>query len=285
MRIKQLFRKLMKEIDIMKFNKTNNISLEDFLNKDLGLDEFQESYAEEASYRALNNPKGFDTLDGKGGVGKTVTQTRVAQHLLRRNKKILVLAPTHKALYVLRSKLNIETNLLRFATVAKATKATRSLSSINGELNFYANSLELNEADAVMLDEGSFVDDREIKAILGGTLTSEVRLLVSGDACQLPKPKSNKISMFMDKRSAHNPKRNCYITTLTKVYRTEGKGILLFSDFIRNQWVIPERRGLTFNTVLSSILKVAKHYPDVHIYNNNKENMKYMHELIAAKKG
>ena len=68
MRIKQLFRKLMKEIDIMKFNKTNNISLEDFLNKDLGLDEFQESYAEEASYRALNNPKGFDTLDGKGNL-------------------------------------------------------------------------------------------------------------------------------------------------------------------------------------------------------------------------
>lgn len=282
--LKILFKDIMLNVPVKSFNQSKTVSLNEFTSKQLILDEFQDAYVEKAANRAVNNPKGFDTLDGKGGVGKTVTQTKLVQTLLKKGMKVLILAPTHQALNVLRSKINVRSDMVEFQTVAKATRATKSLSYNTGELNFYANQLNLDGAEAVFLDEGSFLDSEEIKAILTTTLINNVRLLVSGDSCQLPKPKSFEISALMDKRKIDN-RRNNYITTLEKVYRTEGKGILALSDYIRYSWVIPERRGMKYNTVLKSIINHAANYPEISVFRKTEENMRYVHELLTEKNG
>lgn len=282
--LKLVFRDVMLNIPKKNFTHNNLVTLEEFINKPIHLDQFQDDYVGTAAERALTNPKGFDTLDGKGGVGKTVTQTKLIQTLLKKGKKLLVLAPTHQALNVLRNKINVNSDMIEFQTVAKATRATKSLSYNTGELNFYANKLNLNGAEAVFLDEGSFLDAIEIRAILGTTVINNVRLLVSGDACQLPKPKSFEVSALMDKRKIEKM-RNNYMTTLEKVYRTEGKGILALSDYIRYNWVMPERRGMNYNSILKTLIDHASTYAEISVFNKTEENMRYIHEMLTEKNG
>jgi hypothetical protein len=285
MDIKIKFRDLDKSVSPKAFKSVRLIPLRVFLAEDIVLDAHQDSFVNFATKNCLERTKGFDTLSGKGGVGKTTVIKKLVQKLLAAGAKILILAPTHAALNILRNKIPVRTPMLRFETVAKATKAQRSLSHQTGELSFYANNLEIGDETAVILDEGSFLDDREIKGLLTGAVTSGVRLIVCGDACQLPKPKSTTISMLMEKRAIVG-KKGCSFTELTKVYRTEGLGILSLSDYIRYQWVIPERRGLTFNTVLNAVVEHSQVFPkEVSIYYKTEKNMRYIHELIARKNG
>lgn len=282
-RIRILYKKLYDSVTTKNFKKAPKLSLQDFLATDIEVDDVQQDYIYNAFTRGMDNPIGFDTLNGEGGVGKTFTQAKLVQDFLRVGKRVTVLAPTHQALKVIQDKIPVNNKMLDFQTVARATRATIGISHRDGEKNFYANKLEV-DTDALFLDEGSFVDEEEIRVILSGTVAKGIRLFVSGDACQLPKPKSGTISQLMDSRCI-NPKKNCYMTTLSKVYRTEGLGIMTMARRIRHDWVIPERRGLNFHTVLNYAVQLSQIYPDISVFQKTEENMRYIHELIAQKNG
>ncbi len=119
-------------------------------------------------------------ITGAAGTGKT---TRISQ-IIHRNpdKRILVMAPTHQALNVLRSK--IKSDNTTFKTIHGALRARPSY--YNFDIVYAVNRKNadiLNTFDIVIVDEASMVQKNLAEIIHEKT---ETELVVVGDHYQLP---------------------------------------------------------------------------------------------------
>lgn len=117
---------------------------------------------------ALSAGPGALVVTGEGGSGKTQVLKALARALEARRKRMVVLAVTHRALHVARSRL-AGVGGVRYVTLAKLLLEPR----------------ELRGAAVVVVEEASMVDDRQLTGVISA-LDPRARLVLVGDPHQLP---------------------------------------------------------------------------------------------------
>lgn len=106
----------------------------------------------------------FLALSGPGGSGKTFLSDTIVRSLIEdMNLKVAVLAPTHKALKVIRSNISVESINLTFATVHSFLGLKPKIDNKTGAQSFVkdtsptANKTSKIKVDVMIIDESSFI--------------------------------------------------------------------------------------------------------------------------------
>lgn len=129
------------------------------------------------------SPQAIATLSGYAGVGKTTVVAHVVGLLARESMRIVVLAPTHKALAVLSEKLShasVETMTLQAALALKV----KDLPDGQQETKDTGEPGSLRDFSLAIIDEASMVSASMFATAL--SKRGQCKLLFVGDPAQLP---------------------------------------------------------------------------------------------------
>eukprot|EP01129_Flabellula_baltica_P013265 TRINITY_DN6129_c0_g2_i1.p1 TRINITY_DN6129_c0_g2~~TRINITY_DN6129_c0_g2_i1.p1 ORF type:complete len:448 (-),score=43.89 TRINITY_DN6129_c0_g2_i1:64-1407(-) len=127
-------------------------------------------------------------LEAPAGAGKTYAVSKLIKFFTEAGgKSVVVSAPTHKALTVLRNKITIDNNnLIKFMTIHSVLKMKHTY-NLEGEHSFYKTKDELKkEFDLWVIDEVSMIDRELCKHIKSYINRHSIRLIMLGDRLQLP---------------------------------------------------------------------------------------------------
>lgn len=183
-------------------------------NRYTSIDGFQPSDEQRRILETVCN-NNISILNGAGGTGKT-TSTRLLVKMLEENhKSFILLAPTGKASKVLQS-----------YTSHGSSTIHRALGYNNGGF-YYCEDNKLN-VDIVIVDETSMIDISLFKSLLDAIDFRHTKLLLIGDASQLPSVGCGNV--FYDLLSSSLPKVN-----LTKVFRYADGGLMKVATDVRNR--------------------------------------------------
>ena len=139
------------------------------------------------------------TLIGEGGTGKTFCTTFIIEQLLKYDLKVLLAAPTNKAVKQLEKACRaagLPMDKLTFKTIHSALGLALMPSS---ERKFVTQTKEeiVSEMDVIVLDEGSMLNKILLQEYLLPALErSEVFCLILGDDMQLPPVNEQKSLAF-----------------------------------------------------------------------------------------
>ena len=132
-----------------------------------------------------SNEKAF-LLEGKGGTGKTTIIKKVISAAVLDNKRVLAIAPSHKAKKVLAKSLKgLDVNIKTLAS-ALAIKLDESTGKF--EPDEYARkkgNVPIKNGDIIVIDESSMVSDPLLKEIKQW-VSSGAKVIFMGDRAQLP---------------------------------------------------------------------------------------------------
>ena len=148
----------------------------------------------------FKNGEKIVVLQGSAGTGKTFLLQEVVKEILYLYGKGLVAisAPTHKALSVLKEKINIQHSKLSFDTVHSLLKMKRCVDEETGEEyfapSFSSQNLPLKNIKYLIVDEVSMVDSYLLSLIL--KYGTELQILFIGDTKQLPPVKESTSPVF-----------------------------------------------------------------------------------------
>ena len=121
-------------------------------------------------------------LYGAAGTGKTFIMQELVK--LAKPSTIRATAPTHKAVHVLKERVNgIQTRTIQSLLGLKLTKDNGTY-KLKQDLNSYAKSME--GVELVLVDEASMIDNIILDFIYTDINSSDRKYIFIGDICQLP---------------------------------------------------------------------------------------------------
>lgn len=167
------------------------------------------------------------TLIGQGGTGKTTCVMTAVEQLLARGKRVLITAPTNKAvkqLVMSAQAHGLDMSAVTFNTVHRAL-GLAMLPSEDKKHAFRAGKGCLDAFDVMVLDEGSMLSKYVLyDYLIPECATLGIRLLVMGDDMQLPPVKEQVSPVFTEFETIR----------LTRVERqAEGSEILTVNGILR----------------------------------------------------
>ncbi len=167
-------------------------------------------------------------LTGYAGSGKTFLSMRILQHVENKNLCWTVVAPTHKAVGVLRNYLLKDdlsptwypSTLHRLLRLKLKRKNDIELCEKTNQTD---KSLE--NLDLVLIDESSMIDSSLLEILLECAYSNKTRVVFVGDPAQLPPVNESQSPIFFLKRS-------CKVI-LKQVVRHQGP-VLRLASFVRD---------------------------------------------------
>lgn len=190
----------------------------------------------------VRNPvASYLTVKGGGGVGKSTSVFTAIRELIEVEKlDVLLCAPTHKALNVLRAMSEQQGVDVQFATLASAL-GLRALPE-EGQLKFVqGDSSKIGDYDVIIIDECSQIGEKSLRLLLKECQKFNTILMMMGDNCQLFPVKSYESPVFASGDSV----------TLTKVMRYSGDILHLATEM--RKIIVPEDYGLSPELAKSKI--------------------------------
>ena len=136
-----------------------------------------------------DDPRRFFGLFGPAGTGKSTILSYVGHTRVALQNKILVTAPTHKAVGVMREMRDTRSALRDFATIQSALNVRKYYdSSGGGEFKSDENFASMSAANysVVVVDEASMLNEYYIDLIRRFSDATNVKILYVGDPYQLP---------------------------------------------------------------------------------------------------
>jgi len=126
------------------------------------------------------NGEQFFLLKGSAGTGKTTLVTNYCDHL-RKSRRVLLTAPTHKAAEVLR-----KNSVVECATLHSFLRMERVFNRDTRSYEFtYDPEVELKEIDELIVDEASMVGSKMLGYITQAAITHKFNVIFVGDEKQL----------------------------------------------------------------------------------------------------
>jgi exodeoxyribonuclease-5 len=186
----------------------------------------------------LNHPTHREgALGGYAGTGKTFLVRALVKSLAQRGKRVLVCAPTHKALAQLASEIPAGVTL----STLSAALGQRVVDDDNGETSSVGFSPStLPTFDVVIIDECSMVCEKDFHKT--NATKGAARLLWVGDPAQLP-PVGEKTSPVWQYVSAQ--------VVLKKIVR-QAEGCDIIRTSLRIREAIDKKERLTLKELLSA---------------------------------
>ena len=137
----------------------------------------------------LTSDKKAFLLQGKGGTGKTTIIKKVLDSI-REEKKILAIAPSHKAKKVLDKSINADKNAKNIPTTTLASALAIKLDESTGKFapdEFARNMgrVPIRKASIILIDESSMVSDKLLQEIKQ-MMSPDAKIIFMGDKAQLP---------------------------------------------------------------------------------------------------
>lgn len=179
-------------------------------------------------------------LIGYAGTGKTTTVAAIVDTIRNQHHgSVVISAPTHKAVRVLRNKSNIEG--VEFATIQKVLGVKAKKNFNTGELEFepdYESPFALNRDTLLVIDEVSMMNTHLFEYLV----KSEFRfpVLFVGDSVQIPPVDTGKKDKLSDSAVFIESVRKKHLIEmheLTQVRRqAEGNPIIRLATYIRNNY-------------------------------------------------
>ncbi len=174
-----------------------------------------------------NNLEPF-ILQGYAGTGKTFLSTKLLREVDRQELCWTVVAPTHKAVGVIRDVLRIEglsptwfpSTIHRLLRLKLKRKGEKELCERTEQ-----TSASLEQLDVVLIDEASMIDMNLLQITLECAHPFKTRLIFVGDPAQLPPVGETKSPIFEMQRAVK--------ATLHQVVRHQGS-VLRLASLIRD---------------------------------------------------
>lgn len=219
-------------------------------------------------------------LVGYAGTGKTTMVTKIIFDLLKEKlcQKIVIAAPTHKAVNIAKSKLflNIKddeelSSNINIMTVHRLLNYQSYIDSDTGEKYFAKSSVNPNWTiyDLIVVDECSMLSNQIITDIsdqMNNPVNSKLKLIYVGDPAQLPpvnQPDSKIFSMGFRKLE------------LDKIIRTSNNEIMQLSNDHR-KWIFSKK-----NEDIPNVFKYQETTKKISIYSvQEKETTKWLDSFI-----
>jgi hypothetical protein len=175
-------------------------------------------------------------LDARAGTGKTYLLTSIIKYFLNENdKKLIVAAPTHKALLVIKDmviKKGVNKDCVLFKTIHKLVKA-RPFYNDQGELDFIIDiqNTSFKEKNVIcLIDESGMIDQKGFKGIKEWITKIKGKIIFFADSYQLPPINENNSLLSEIKQNF----------TLEKIQRIQEMGLYkvyeLFAYFVEQQY-------------------------------------------------
>ncbi len=226
-------------------------------------------------------------LVGYAGTGKTTMVTKIIFDLLKEKlcQKIVVAAPTHKAVNIAKSKLflNIKddeelSSNINIMTVHRLLNYQSYIDSDTGEKYFAKSSVNPNWTiyDLIVVDECSMLSNQIITDIsdqMNNPVNSKLKLIYVGEPAQLPpvnQPDSKIFNMGFRKLE------------LDKIIRTSNNEIMQLSNDHR-KWIFSKK-----NEDIPNVFKYQETTKKISIYSiQEKETTKWLDsfiKIISSKK-
>lgn len=201
------------------------------------------------------------TLGGYAGTGKTTLMNTVVTDLICKGHRVVVSAPTHKALSVLQEKVSTDAGHVTFSTVHSLV-GVRMAEGDEGELvSLYGGINTVGDYGVMIVDESSMVGTELFEKIFEES--AACRVLFVGDPAQLPPVLDGDLSPAFDemvgdqimlteivRQAADNP-----IIALSMMIRESERRITVgdLRDFVKD---LPKKKGygVTLAAVTSSDL-------------------------------
>jgi ATP-dependent exoDNAse (exonuclease V) alpha subunit len=184
-------------------------------------------------------------LVGYAGTGKTTLITKFINDIIKNKlcKKVVIAAPTHKAVNIAKSKLfnNIGedeelSKKINIMTIHRLLNYQSYISTDNGEKYFAKSSVDpiWNIYNLIFVDECSMLSNQIISDIdeqLANTTNSKVKIIYVGDPAQLPPVNQNDSKIF---------NKNIKKLVLDKIIRTKNNEIMNLSNDHR-KWILSKK--------------------------------------------
>lgn len=214
----------------------------------------------------------FATLTGYAGVGKSTVLGKMVEGLPT-SLRVGMTAPTHKAVRILR-KSTLNPRLYQFGTIHSFFGLKQNIR--DGKIVYeneygFMNKLKVDGINVLIIDEGSMLDSKLLKAILDYKKKRPgLKLIITGDIGQLP-PVGEKESLAFSTKadSVYSVLR----LALTKIMRqTKGNPILEFATEVRNN--LNERIDIPPN-ILTKEMSDLTSLVDTYFTESYKDNTDY----------
>jgi exodeoxyribonuclease-5 len=182
-----------------------------------------------------NELKGFMTLEGAAGCGKTVTLVSLILAACELDLSVAIVAPTHKASSVLRKKLDKfrgrYDNLPQPGTIHSLLKL-KPAKVLPGKPETFrqVGTPRLGHYDLILIDECSMVGSELLKFIIGASKTFSIPVVFCGDPHQLAPVNERGKSQTFDAPVKYQ---------LTEVLRHDG-AVLNLATRIRTLQFVPQ---------------------------------------------
>ncbi len=184
-------------------------------------------------------------LVGYAGTGKTTMVTKLMHDLIDKKicKRIVIAAPTHKAVNIAKSKLfaNLNDNQeleknIDIMTIHRLLNYQSYIDPNTGEKYFAKSSVDPNWTiyDLIVVDECSMLSNQIINDItnqINNPVNSKVKIIYVGDPAQLPPVNQNDSKVFS---------KQINTLTLEKIIRTKNKEIMELSNDHR-KWIFSKK--------------------------------------------
>lgn len=185
-------------------------------------------YIDYYDYPVNNNKIGL--LFGGAGTGKTFLVSNIISKLLRITsmETIQILAPTNKALKVIKQKIN--SNELNFSTISKFLQQDIEYTK-DGKTTYKTKIKNINnELKYIIIDEASMISKKnwsDLNTYVFSKIPS-IKVLLIGDECQLPPVNEKKSIVFEKKYQTFRltdivRTKSCQITQIYNLYRNSIK--------------------------------------------------------------
>jgi hypothetical protein len=177
-------------------------------------------------------------IKSAAGCGKTFLAKYIVKEILKQNKSVVGVAPTHKARNILSNFINDGEIQIPTITVASLLGMIRDHSYI-GTRRFEKLGVDKFEIGEIfIIDEISMVDDKSLEKIISYLVSLNKKAILIGDNYQIPSPSQDlaytSSGCYCFKRdSAAFKIQNC-VTLNTIVRQEEGSEILKLATYFRD---------------------------------------------------
>jgi hypothetical protein len=251
-------------------------------NEEIKLTKDQKSIYNQLINFTQNKTDNEIILIGYAGTGKTTLMAKFINDLVEKKicKKIVMAAPTHKAVNIAKSKLFPDpvkdyTELNKIVNIMTIHRLLNYQSYVGheGEKYFARGKIDPNWSiyDLVVVDECSMLSNQiitDIKQIIGKEINSKVKIIYVGDPAQLPPVNQTDSKIFSS---------DIKKLELDKIIRTSNQMIMELSNSHRN-WIFSKKD--------EDIPHVGDYESeDIKLYSTeNKETKKWLDDFVKLLK-
>ena len=166
------------------------------------------------------------TLSGYAGTGKTTIVKKIVDEF---DGKVVVCAPTHKASYVIADTTNLKANTLHSVLGLGAATDMDNFDPANAVFD-PRNPPKMKNADLVIIDEASMVNQKLYKFTLEQAALYNTRVIFMGDDAQIPPVGEKRSNVFVE---GEKDPDNFHLLKETQRL-TDGNPLARVYDSIRN---------------------------------------------------